>query len=498
MGLPENILKSLDKEEIRCLRKTIFTDRNAQSSKLFELMLEHGQDEDKIAARFRRIAPKGNLAVVRHQLLQLMLDGVRTMHMHEYPSAEIDAAITQAQIFIDKSALEVAKKLIDKALEKARACEMFSQMIRLLEMKLYIKQSSQGLVSEDVKAILAEFTETVARQYNYHRYTSLWQEIRVLTNDAYLIRDEKTKALWERLYADPLLADPSQALSIRALSRYWIVKSGYYLTDINYPQARYCYEELVKLCEEHEFIKRQNSINYFWALSKLAHIGYYLKDTNLMHRSLEAIGNHKKWGLAQEAAAFTFNATYRMAYYDLLNDKQAKLKMADDSYQNLKPLIERVKPHAVIGMLVTCVSVWIEAGHYEKCLTAMREYHRFINAEHKLDALIVLLFYELIAQIETGNELMVNDTLQNFNRFMLRNNFKREFEQLMVRFLKIISSYRPDMKEELAELKSQLLKLPDRSYLDQHPVLNQVLITMIDSRLAGMKYHLYMNSETAT
>jgi Txe/YoeB family toxin of Txe-Axe toxin-antitoxin module len=122
----------------------------------------------------------------------------------------------------------------------------------------------------------------------------------------------------------------------------------------------------------------------------------------------------------------------------------------------------------------------------------IREFSDYLFTENRMDAKVILLFYELIAQIETGNELMVNDTLQNFNRYLLRNDLKSEFEQLMIRFLKIISSFSLKAKKELEVLREQLIQLPQKSILDQHRVLYQVLSTMIDSKLAGKKFHEYL------
>jgi len=183
-----------------------------------------------------------------------------------------------------------------------------------------------------------------------------------------------------------------------------------------------------------------------------------------------------------------------MAYFDLIDDTGSLSQLVDEAHVGLKKWVSKIKPDGRIALLVSCISHWVETGEYDKALSIIREFSDYIYTENRLDGKIVLLFYELIAQIESGNELMVNDTLQNFNRYLLRHGFKREFEQLMVRFLKIISSYSINLKEELASLKEQLLQLPDKSIFDQHPVLYHILMSMIDSKLSGQKYHDYMRT----
>ena len=130
MGLPENIIKNLDKDELRHIRNDILADKESQAKKLFDLIEEHGDDEEKIASRFKRLAPKGNLPVVRNQLLQLLLKGVNDLQADNYSFAEVNELILQIRVFIDRSAFDVVKKLLDKALERARACELFLQSPR--------------------------------------------------------------------------------------------------------------------------------------------------------------------------------------------------------------------------------------------------------------------------------------------------------------------------------------------------------------------------------
>ena len=154
----------------------------------------------------------------------------------------------------------------------------------------------------------------------------------------------------------------------------------------------------------------------------------------------------------------------------------------------------KMRPEHLMSLIFACIGTWIELGEYEKALAMVREFNEQVYADYRLDIKIAILFYELIAQIETGNELMVNNTLQNFNRFLLRHDFKSDFEQVMIRFLKIISSRSAEAMEELRALKTELLNIPNKSVLNQHAVLYPSLKDLIDSKLAGQKYHEYVRA----
>jgi hypothetical protein len=48
------------------------------------------------------------------------------------------------------------------------------------------------------------------------------------------------------------------------------------------------------------------------------------------------------------------------------------------------------------------------------------------------------------------------------------------------------------LKEELTKLKDQLTALPQKSILNQNRVLFQILTNMVDSKIAGKKFHEYL------
>jgi|GEM_PF-3402806 len=494
MGLAENIIKNLDKTELRYIAKDLLRDKDSQAKKLFELIEEFGEDEEKIAARFRRAAPKGNLAVVRNQLQQILLTGVEQLHGGNYAFAEVNSLITQIQIFNDRSAFDIVRKLLDRALRLAQENELFTQWIELLGIKLHLYQTKSYGEEEKIDDLIQSYHAVVAMHFNYTQYRGLAFDQMQLTNSNYLLRSEDTKAKWEKIDHHELLQSIDRAQSKRAQIEYWIIKVQYRLIFYHYDEAKIYFGELIKLLEDTPFLRRAKAMNYLWAYAQLAHIGYFQRDTSLMRSALDTLQQTPRYSPLEEVAAFTFHTNYAIAYYDLTNDQPALNQLIHDAYAGLKKWAPQIKPDARMALLVSSVSVWAEQGEYEKVLKVIHEFAEYIYTENRLDGKIVLLFYQLIAQIESGNELMVNDTLQNFNRYLLRHDFKREFEQLMVRFLKIISSGSIRIKEELAALKEQLLQLPDKSILDQHPVLYQILMTMIDSKLAGQKYHDYMQS----
>lgn len=492
MGLTENIIKSLEKEEIYFLEKEILSDKNSQAKRLFGLIVEFGDDEEKIAIRFKKIAPKGNISVVRNQLSQILLSGIEQYHHAQYTVAEVNSLLLQIKIFIEKSAFDVVKKLLDKAWLIAEESELFPQLTELLEIKLHLYQT-KNLHDDDAKALtLLQIKAVMQKMQNHSSYRLLLFEQMDLINQSYMIRTVEIKEKFEKIMHHELLESPQKALSIKAAIEYWTIKSQFFSVTNQHELALQGFQEVVKLLQQHIAIKRQRNMDFLWANSQLAHIGYFLQQPSIMRRALDAIRDAEKYNDIEQIAAFTFYTNYSMAYYDLIKDSDGLKRTVDEAKAGLKIYIQKIKHDARIALIVACVSSYVEFGEYDNALEMIREFSDYLFTENRMDAKVILLFYELIAQIETGNELMVNDTLQNFNRYLLRNDLKSEFEQLMIRFLKIISSFSLKAKKELEVLREQLIQLPQKSILDQHRVLYQVLSTMIDSKLAGKKFHEYL------
>jgi tetratricopeptide (TPR) repeat protein len=286
-----------------------------------------------------------------------------------------------------------------------------------------------------------------------------------------------------------------KAISIKAKSSYWILKGQYYSISNQYDKAAAAFEHLIALLDRHPAIKKQRNLAYLSTCAQLATYGYILQQPERMEKAIKRIRETEKNSAIEQIAAGTFIVNSNLAYFDLKKDKIGLKNTIHEAHSLLQKHSKEIKPDVRLTLLLACVSGYAEYGEYDKLLEMIREFEDYIHANIRVDIRVMMYFYELIAQIETGNEQMVNDTIQNFNRFLLRNEFKSEFEQIMIKFLKVISSFSNDMKEELIQLKQQLSDLPQKSLLNQNRVLYQILMNMMDSRIAGKRFHEYLNED---
>jgi hypothetical protein len=55
MGLTENILQNLNKDELKFVEKTAFRGKDSQAKTLYDLVLKFGEDEEKYCLDLRRL-----------------------------------------------------------------------------------------------------------------------------------------------------------------------------------------------------------------------------------------------------------------------------------------------------------------------------------------------------------------------------------------------------------------------------------------------------------
>lgn len=491
MGLTENILKSLQPEELKAIEKTAFTTKNSQAKTLFDLLLKY-EEEEKVAARFKKAAPKGNISVVRTQLNEILLDAIYRFHTNDIASAEVNELILLIQIFTKKSAFDVAIKLLEKAITIALENEHFLQQIELLELKLSFFQTRVLDNQEDKKQTLDALKFTMLQKQNHLSFQLLLFNQMELLNKTFTIKSAEDKSSFEQIIEDDLMQNESNTLSHKALIEYWIIKGQHYSITNQYDLAAASFESLLAVSEKNKAIKKQRNIAFLSVAAQLTTYGYILQNATMMEKAINYIQSAETYSEIERIAADTFLVNSNLAYFDFIKNKEGLKDTLRDTHILLKEKINKLKHDVASALIIACVSGYAEFGEYDIVLEIIHELNEFVFSKGRIDARVTISFYELIAQIETGNESVVNDTIQNFNRFLLRHEFKGEFEQVMIKFLKIISSNDIDKNTDLQSLKDQLLELPTKSLQNQNRVLFQILQNMIDSKLVGKKYHEYL------
>ncbi len=217
MGLTESIIKSLNKDELRFIGREVLADKNSQAKKLFELIEEFGDDEEKVAIRFARFAPKGNISVVRNQLQQILLKATGQYHAESHIETEVNGLILQIKIFSEKRVFDVVKALFKKALAIAGENELFAQWMELLELKLNFIQTKNYQEEDTTGQLLQESKRVFAKFENHTAYRWLLIEEMELANKSYMLRTEDAKQQWGLILQNELMSGPEKALSTKAL-----------------------------------------------------------------------------------------------------------------------------------------------------------------------------------------------------------------------------------------------------------------------------------------
>lgn len=489
MSLAENIIQTLSVEEIKKIEKFLVESNQKQQHSLFQLMTKFS-DPDTIELRFKKANPKSNISVVKSQLGQQLLQNTYTEQSENFVFSQVNELVLLITFYIKKSAFDVVKKLFEKAYTLAQENELFSQTIDLLEIKMSLSHTK---IFDDIYIVEDEILNFLEKKRNSTIYQILLRKQGDLIAQNFTIKTDELQVKHNEIINHPLLKSPDCALSARATLDFWILKGQYFSIFNDYAKAADSFNSFLIALDKAKALKKQRNLNYLSICAQLVTYGYILKDIELMQSSIDRLQNSETYSEIEKIAAHTFLVNSKVAFYDFTKNKDGLKSTINEAYQLLKIYSPKLKPDVRSSILLTCISGYAEFGEYDLLLDFSREFDSYIQSDTRIDTKVSFYFYELIAQIETGNEILVNDTLQNFNRFLLRHEFKGEFEEIMIKFLKVASANSFKSNEILKKLKDQLTELPQKTIQNQNRVLYQILTNMIESKLAGKKFHEYLD-----
>jgi hypothetical protein len=203
------LIKSLDKGEKRNLRlmaKVVVRGGSKRYMELYEVMDgQDAPDEEALVARFGDQLPS-----LKHYLHGLILRCLS--HFDTSPSATFAATREQARILMEKELFGQAEKLLDRAIEDARAHEWWAELSQLLSLKILLPVSSKRMakLDKDGKRLQAyrEAEEAAHRNHQLVRdLTALAAQIKQIVRlPAYAIGLPSRAALREKTLADPVMA----------------------------------------------------------------------------------------------------------------------------------------------------------------------------------------------------------------------------------------------------------------------------------------------------
>ncbi|HWB62233.1 MAG TPA: hypothetical protein VG603_01895 [Chitinophagales bacterium] len=495
-----NLVKSLNAEEKRYFRRYGIKDDSKGKSHtlaLFELLdAEESFDEERIQNRLKRAKLDKNTAQLRSYLFGLLVETLAWYHKENIQGFGTAYDLARINILEDRGLEEEAAELSEETVNKALTNGSFIEKWEALGKSIY-KASNEFLADkrnefEDVNNWIAARGELLEQMGRFHAYdTLLVQQLRIMRKTMQA-RNEDDAARLKQIFENDLVQHADLANTPPSRFIFHTLRLHYYQIINHWENF---FEEARTLLA---YIKGENgkglaTMQVLWAYAQATQACYFTRRWKELAGYLDELQGLPTHNLTEKTAQFVYYTQLAITLFDFKGDTEKLNGTLHDARQKLSEFKHRLRPDIRLAITITCASACVEYGDYNGALDLCEDFLTNYDAGVRLDALLMLYVYEFISHLETGNMVYVNNTLQNVNRYFLRNDYKGQFETVLLkvfRKLSEVSDYHA-VKGELEKLKAELQTAAGGEAQSPHVPLLPIVQSFIDAKISGLKIHEY-------
>jgi|GEM_PF-4290110 len=497
------LIHSLDPNEKKYFKRFGIRDESKGKSntlKLFELFEEaEVYDEEKILIKIKRSKLDKQLASLKHYLGELLMDNLLWYHKDEI--AGLDTALTLAKMKLleGRGLEEEAVKLLDKAAKDIDQRDAFVEKWNLLS-KQIVTASNDFLANKKygfnkVDELLHQRGALMLQMQRTHEYEVLMiRQLRVMRK-AMQARNENDVNELEEVFKNPLIQNKQKANSNEALFMYHTVRVHHYLLKGDMENF---YAEALAMVQ---FIKAEERkalgiMRVLWAYSQITQACYFTQRWAELEFFLSELKALQVVMQTEQMAQFSYYTQLAITLLDFKADAEGLLILLAETQAKLVEFDNKLRPDIRLAITITTVSALIEYGKYSKAIQVCENFLTNYDSGIRLDAMLMLYVYEVVAHLEEGNMIYVNNVVQNIYRYFLRNEYNGVFESTMMKVLKKLSEIEEYTAHttELNKLRTELTHSAGGAANRQHLALLPFLQSFIDAKLKGMQMHQYVAS----
>ncbi len=471
--------------------------------KLFELLEEFDEyDEDKILYAARRGKMDKQLPSLKHYLKELVLDSLVWYHRENTPGLNTAISLSKIKLLEDRGMDEDALRLLEKISSGIKDEDAFVEKWNVLNRQIVTASndflSSKKYKWSNVEDVLHQREVLLHQMMQSHKYeVLLTRQLRVMRKSMQARTEDDAHEL-NSVFNDALINDESNADSIDSkYLRHTIRIHHYYLSgDIE----NFFVEALSMI----DFVKNGKDfanqiMRKLWAYSQITQACYFTQRWKELENYLAELNALEPVTQTERMAQFSYYTQLAITLFDFQQKRRELLALLKETQRKLETFGAGLRPDIRLAITITAVSAFVEYGYYSDAITISENFLTNYGSGIRLDALLMLYVYELIAHLEEGNMLYVNNTIQNIYRYFLRNDYKSEFETTLIKVFKKLSEiqdYTAHVKE-IKKLKQELEQSGKDAANNQHLALLPVLQSFIDAKMQGLKMHQFAAKQKA-
>ena len=264
---------------------------------IFEIAEKHTVEEEaEIVAQIKDPKTKRQFPVMKAYLHKQLLKSLRNFHSERSTDIELRELLTNAEILIGKKLYLQCQKQLDKAEKLALRFEKFDFLLQVAYFRMsLIMQYSQGSLERlqtTLGKIFFDLDKYLQLYQNLLSYKELSLQMLVQNRREQQIATPTGREAYDKLFANPLIADPVNAVSNRA--RLFCCQSRliFFLADGDFGSSFDASAEIVSLMETMPELLDERPENYINSLQNLITVSTLAKPAET---SLGLIAHLKKY-----------------------------------------------------------------------------------------------------------------------------------------------------------------------------------------------------------
>ncbi len=476
-------------------KRHVVGERNTYSILFDAISKQAVYDEKKLLRKFAGQKMTNNFSAAKHQLYQLILEGLRSFHAGKSVDSELRGLLEKVEVLFNKGLIKQCSKLLQKARKTAVEYERY---ISLLEVILWERRVHSKSMYSDLKAFHAlhdEEREALEKIDNAGAMLNLYVSSFTQLVHAGRSRSEEATIAFKALLEDPLLADESKALSYPAKVFYHSVHANYNDSIGNDVVNNKHQQRLIELVEEHPQLLRSDFSRYITFVDNFCisgiRLGRYEECLKKLDR-LHAIHQKHKAQQTPAIAARVFStiAMHRLCAYYRQGKFEEGLKVVPEveaNWETYHRLVLRQRRH---DLMFDLFYTYFGCGQFQQALHWLNACMNDKDITIRAAEASLLRLLEIVVHYELGNTDLVSFLVRNTYRFLLNKGQLFDSEAL---FLKYIRTRLPkvfdrkDLMQVLTDLRNELMQLQENPY-EQQFLDPFDMIGWLNSKIEGRRF----------
>ena len=447
-------------------------------------------DEEELKKKLKKDAVLGYLPKAKHKLYRLILKTLRNFHADTSVSVEIKNNLLDLEILSRKGLFKQCKKLISSVKKTIYNYEKYELLPYTLMWETSVLNKSSDFEKQD--KIAKEAKANLELLENINDYSRINSRLGLLGQKTGLARSTNDLKEIEQLIKDPLMANWSNARSLRAKQSFCAIYAFYYFLKRDMPNTLIHIKKRVQLYESSPAELHKSSSHYISAVANLMATQYHLFEEQYTKQiyndfvsTLQKIKTIKPGSKYEEIMIFRAASSAELSMHIKTGNFEQGLLTVSRVEAGIIKYKSDLNEYNLLIIYWGIIVVYFGAQKYRD---ALRTLNILLNQDEQRFGQDIYCFaklFNLIIHLELGNESFINSTLKSTYHYFSKRKRLYKFEKIVLTFLKKISSASGDKREMLSaykELRTELIELLKDPY-ERSVFQNFDLILWLESKM---------------